>query len=272
MLAASVTDTVISLTSLFIAAEREPRLGRLNAVVNRNISNENGFGVELLRPLPLRFGLILAFIAALVAIALVQAPVASAHRPATAREFGAIRSSVRNAVRDRGACVSRANVRISTRNQRWAVVFYINNCGSGSSANRFFFVRPTKTSDKFRLRYARGGRIGESIACAPSRVPSDIRCGARPSAARASRHSCGRVSGYRMWAYNLTCARARAYWHRTPSGWTGSNWDSVHGGMALLCRARDWRTVLDARRGEQMSLSALGKRPVILAAVPYESH
>jgi hypothetical protein len=92
--------------------------------------------------------------------------------------------------------------------------------------------------------------------------------GAAPTA---SAHTCGRVAGTKVHAYNLSCARARSiYGGQPPKGWTAGNVD-VAGGLAFYCRAADEEVVDDAidKRTGRVRVSRLHGVPLIIAAVPY---
>jgi hypothetical protein len=87
----------------------------------------------------------------------------------------------------------------------------------------------------------------------------------------ASAHTCGRVAGMKVHAYNLSCARARSiYGGQPPKGWTAGNID-VAGGLAFYCRAADEEVVdeaIDPRTG-RVRVGRLHGAPLIIAAVPY---
>jgi hypothetical protein len=84
-------------------------------------------------------------------------------------------------------------------------------------------------------------------------------------------HTCGRVEGVKLHAYNLGCARARAiYGGQPPRGWTAANVD-IAGGLAFYCRAADQEVVDDDidRRTGRVHVGRLHGAPLVIAAVPY---
>ena len=91
------------------------------------------------------------------------------------------------------------------------------------------------------------------------------------TAPAASAHTCGRIEGVKLHAYNLGCARARSiYGGQPPKGWTAANVD-IAGGLAFYCRVADQEVVDDAidRRSGRVHVGRLRGAPLIIAAVPY---
>jgi hypothetical protein len=87
----------------------------------------------------------------------------------------------------------------------------------------------------------------------------------------ASAHTCGRVEGVKIHAYNLGCTRTRSiYGRQPPKGWTAANID-VAGGLAFYCRVADEEVVeeaIDVHTG-RVRVGRLHGAPLIVAAVPY---
>lgn len=115
---------------------------------------------------------------------------------------------------------------------------------------------------------ARSARLTLGLITALICLASTIGLGIPPAA---SAHSCGRVSGVKIHAYNLSCRKARSiFGGQPPKGWTAGNID-VAGGLAFYCHTVDEETVtkaIDPHTGRVHPRRLYGA-PLVIAAESY---
>lgn len=118
------------------------------------------------------------------------------------------------------------------------------------------------------LSWTRTRRATFAVALMALTLVTTVGLGA-PSAASA--HSCGRVGGVKIHAYNLSCRKARSiFGGQPPKGWTAANID-VGGGLAFYTLAADEEIVTKAidRRTGRVRVRRLHGAPLIIGAVAY---